>query len=168
MNWTEFRAAAPQLAAHAERLFNSAGVLFIGTIRRDGSPRISPCEFVLSGEDLYLGMMVGSLKARDLGRDPRCTIHSAVADKDATGGEFKLHGKARRVAEPEERRRYNAALREKVEWDPGEMDFPLFAIEVESAAYFIVEGDHRNVIRWRAGEPETDYRQGFEATLEPV
>lgn len=168
MNWSQFRAAAPTLAAHAERLFEGPEVLYIGTIRRDGSPRISPCEFVLHADDLYLGMMTGSLKALDLERDPRCTLHSVVADKNASAGEFKLHGRARAVTDAGERERYIEALRAHVEWDPGEVTFPLFAIQVESAAYFMAEGDHRGVIRWRAGEPERHYRQGFEATLIPV
>lgn len=44
MNWADFRLAAPDLAAAGERLFERTGVVLVGTIRRDGSPRISPVE----------------------------------------------------------------------------------------------------------------------------
>ncbi len=40
MNWKEFKSAAPELAARAEELFESTGVLLVGTVRKDGSPRI--------------------------------------------------------------------------------------------------------------------------------
>jgi hypothetical protein len=38
--------------------------------------------------------MVWSLKASDLSRDPRCALHSAVADPDSGEGELKLYGRA--------------------------------------------------------------------------
>src|SRR5215218_10885762 len=58
LNWHTFEEVAPEMAAVWKELFErTGGVMLIGTIRRDGSPRISnvdPC--ILAGE-LYLGMM---------------------------------------------------------------------------------------------------------------
>ena len=99
MNWAEFEAGAPELAqAGRQRL--TARVALIGTIRRDGSPRISPVEPVFAADRLMFGIM-RSAKNRDLTRDPRCVLHSAVTDPNGTEGEFKLYGRAVLVDDPE-------------------------------------------------------------------
>jgi hypothetical protein len=121
---------------------------------------------IFDGE-LYLGMMWQSLKALDLLRDPRISVHSAVADRMAPAGEFKLHGRVREVTDAGERRRYGAALFEKIGWNPSDSPMHLFAVDIESAGFFVTAGDHRTVIRWRAGESPGRFRQGIDATLVP-
>ena len=64
MTWAEFKQAAPGLAEKAESLFDASGIVMVGTIRKDGSPRISPVEVLITDGKLYLGMMWQSLKAR--------------------------------------------------------------------------------------------------------
>lgn len=66
----------------------------LGTLRRDGSPRISPVETYLVGDQLLVGAMSWSRKAADLRRDPRYVLHSAVTAPDAGEGELKLYGVA--------------------------------------------------------------------------
>jgi predicted pyridoxine 5'-phosphate oxidase superfamily flavin-nucleotide-binding protein len=92
--WPAFKETAPELAAKAEELFEETGVILVGTIRKDGSPRISPVEPLFVDGELLLGMMWQSLKALDLLRDPRCTVHNCITDRMAPHGEFKLHGVA--------------------------------------------------------------------------
>ncbi len=92
MKWDEFKAAAPELAEVGEKLFERVGVVLVGTIRKDGSPRISPVEPLFAGGEPYLGMMPESLKAQDLMRDGRCTVHNVIRDKNAPEGEFKVIG----------------------------------------------------------------------------
>ena len=46
VHWEEFSAEAPELASHAKKLFDKTHVVLLGTVRKDGSPRISPVEFV--------------------------------------------------------------------------------------------------------------------------
>ena len=41
-----------------------------------------------------------TLKALDLLRDPRVTVHSVVADRSGTEGEFKVYGRAEDVRDP--------------------------------------------------------------------
>jgi phage I-like protein len=66
----------------------------LGTLRADGSPRISPVEpYVVAGR-LLVGAMTWSRKASDLHRDPRYVLHSVVTGPDSGEGEFKLHGSA--------------------------------------------------------------------------
>jgi hypothetical protein len=117
-SWRAFRVAAPELGSKAEALFERSGVILLGTVRKDGSPRISPVEPLIVGHDLYLGMMWQSLKALDLLRDPRCALHSSISDRMAREGEFKLHGRVSEVRDMEERARYCAALKAKIGWRP--------------------------------------------------
>ena len=151
MTWEEFKQSAPELAALGEERFERAGLVLVGTIRKNGWPRISPVEPLIVNGKLYLGMMWQSRKALDLLRDPRCVVHSTISDRHATEGEFKLYGKAVDVQEPEERRRYSVALSEKMGWDPetpGESEYHLFAIEVESAAFAILKGEQWDRKLW--------------------
>ena len=55
-----------------ESLFEATGVVLVGTIRKDGSPRISLVEVLITGGKLYLGMMWQSLKARYWNRSLSC------------------------------------------------------------------------------------------------
>ncbi len=160
MTWQAFRNAAPELAEKAEALFERTGVVLLGTIRKDGSPRISPVEPLLIEGQLYLGMMWRSLKALDLMRDPRLTLHSSISDRMAREGEFKLHGRASEVIDLEERSRYCSALKAKIGWAPEEPRFHVFVLSgVESAALFATEENERIVKRWRAGEEISEFRQ---------
>jgi len=134
-------------------------LVLVGTIRKDGSPRISPVEPEFADGGLYLGMMWQSRKALDLLRDPRCTVTTLVHDRLAKDGEFKLHGRAVAVSDLEERALYCEALFRRIGWKPDEPRFHLFAVDVDSAASFVTEGDSRVMTRWRAGEPGRRFRQ---------
>ena len=160
MSWDEFKQAAPELAERAEQLFDKAGVVYVGTIRKDGSPRISPVEPIITDGALYLGMMWKSFKALDLLRDPRCTVMNAIQDRHASDGEFKLHGRAVDIQDLEIRRRYGDALHKKIGWKPPKgMKFPLFSVDLESAGLFDADGNARLVKRWRKGESVEEFRQ---------
>jgi Pyridoxamine 5'-phosphate oxidase len=94
VDWRELEQAAPELAELGAKRLRDLRVALLGTVRKDGSPRISPVEPYLSQGELLFGAMTWSLKARDLRRDPRCVLHSAVTDPDAGEGELKLYGRA--------------------------------------------------------------------------
>ena len=86
MRWHDFELAAPRFAGLAEERLVGPGVLLVGTIRRDGTPRISPVEPFLLDGDLLLSMLWGSRKATDLERDPRVLLHSIVTSRDGGTG----------------------------------------------------------------------------------
>ncbi|MDQ3011505.1 MAG: pyridoxamine 5'-phosphate oxidase family protein [Acidobacteriota bacterium] len=168
MNWKEFKAAAPELAEAGEKLFERVGVVLVGTLRKDGSPRISPVEQLLVGGQLYLGMMPDSLKAQDLLRDGRCTVHSLISDKTAPEGEFKLHGVAVNVQDQAERKFYCDELKKKIGFSPEGMPFHLFSIDIQSAGLFGSDGGSARLLkRWRAGGPVEAFRQGIDGGLKP-
>lgn len=93
-DWGDMEQYAPEIARLGVARLNAAGVAMLGTVRRDGSPRISPVEpYIVSGQ-LLAGAMTWSAKARDLLRDPRYVLHSAISCPDSGEGELKLHGSA--------------------------------------------------------------------------
>jgi hypothetical protein len=146
VRWLAFVEACPELGALAGERLLGPGVVLLGTIRADGSPRISPCEaFVVDG-DLMLGMMWRSRKAQDLLRDPRIVVHGAVSSREGTEGDVKLYGRVVDVPEPERRAAYADELEAKIEWRPTE-PFHLFAVDVERAGYTVF-GDEPHALAW--------------------
>jgi len=105
--WQEVVAADPDLADHVRRCFAIRKHATLATLRKDGSPRISgtEVEFDEDGE-IYLGMMSGSLKARDLRRDPRLALHCPTedapdGDPSAWLGDAKIAGAGVEILDPE-------------------------------------------------------------------
>jgi Pyridoxamine 5'-phosphate oxidase len=103
-SWNDVTAAAPDLAARAQALFDAHRHKTLATLRRDGSPRISGIEVTFKDGEMWLGMMPGSLKAHDLQRDPRLAVHSASDDPDdedpqAWPGDAKAAGRAVEVTD---------------------------------------------------------------------
>ena len=148
--WQQFAAQAPELAALGQTQFARTGLALVGTLRRDGWPRISPVEpFIVEGQ-LYLGMMWRSVKALDLLRDPRCVVHSTVSDRQGKEGEFKVYGRAIEVNDRDERRRFGDAVYAAIGFRPEEPEFHCFAIAMESVVFSqLRDGDfHRQV--WKA------------------
>lgn len=90
--WQDLELSAPEIARLGMTRLNAAGVAVLGTVRRDGSPRISPVEPYFAAGQLLVGAMVWSGKAADLSRDPRYVLHSIVTGPDSGEGELKLYG----------------------------------------------------------------------------
>ena len=81
----------------------------LGTLRADGSPRLTGLEVHFGEGELWLAMMPDSRKADDLRRDPRFSVHSAP-DVSMVDGDAKVGGRA--IAEHDEtiRGRFAATL----------------------------------------------------------
>src|SRR5207253_10232258 len=80
VTWDDFSKACPELAALGEERFRARELCMLGTLRRNGWPRISPNELDFVAGQLLLGMMWQSYKALDLLRDSRCVLHSCTSD----------------------------------------------------------------------------------------
>src|SRR5215472_18661367 len=91
-DWLDLEQGAPEIARLGMARLNAARVAMLGTLRPDGSPRISPIEPYLVSGSLLAGAMTWSGKAADLRRDPRYVLHSAVTGPDSGEGELKLRG----------------------------------------------------------------------------
>ena len=92
-SWHEVEAEAPEFAARAWALFGLDKHKTLGTLRRDGSPRISGTELELVDGDLWLGSMQNAVKALDLRRDPRYALHS-LSTEAGWKGDAKIAGRA--------------------------------------------------------------------------
>jgi hypothetical protein len=102
--WEEVESSAPEFADAVRSLFDAHRHKTLATLRSDGAPRISGIEATFKDGDLWLGMMPGSLKARDLQRDGRMALHSASVDPDDDDpsgwpGDAKVSGRAEEVAD---------------------------------------------------------------------
>ena len=154
MNWTQFAEAAPELAHLFRERLDKTGLALIGSIRKDGTPRISPLEADVFEDHLLLGMMWQSRKALDLLRDPRCLVHSVVANKDGTDGEVKLRGIAVDVTDMGLRERSAQHSFDTTGWRPEE-PYHLFWLDIEEAAFIQFSGNGDQTIKtWRGGRPE--------------
>ncbi len=155
MRWEGFEAACPEIAARARERFTKDELVLLGTIRADGSARISPCEVDFSAGRLFLGMMWQSRKALDLLRDSRVAVHSVPNDRLNPRGDVKLYGRAIEVRDPGLRQTYRDEIKRRIDWAPDEPDYHLFSLDVEQASY-IVFGEERHVLSW---DPDRGLRQ---------
>lgn len=159
MRWGELARSAPDLAATGERLLDGElGILLVGTVRRDGTPRISPVEPVFAEDELYLGMMWRSTKALDLLRDPRVTVHSTVPTRESE--RFFVDGSVRDVTDLAERSRFADAVHAKIGWRPEEPEYHLFAVDIARAVHVGFDAGGQTTTRWQAGEVHTSRRSG--------
>jgi hypothetical protein len=153
MRWSELEQRQPRLAEVGRRRLLDPGVVLVATIRRDGTPRLSPVEpFVLEGE-LWLSMMPTSTKAHDLDRDPRILVHNVIADSDDNSGEFKIRGSVRDEPAPDVQQRYADAVADALGWRPAPGRFRLFAVRIDDITvvrYDAATGD-QSVTRWPTG-----------------
>jgi Pyridoxamine 5'-phosphate oxidase len=100
-SWSEFEAAAPELAKRVRERLDAHTHKTIATIRRDGSPRISGTETNFRDGELWIGSMWQARKARDLQRDPHFALHSGSDEPSRWKGDAKLAGIAEEITDPE-------------------------------------------------------------------
>jgi len=146
VRWEEFEASEPELASLARGEFDRYGMVLVGTLRKDGSPRIScVLPYVLDGEFL-LGMMWQSRKAVDLLRDPRLVLHNPISTNQGDEVEISLRGRAVEIDDERTRRRYVESL---VEWKG--RDFHLFSVDIESVGLIRYDSGKQHVTVWPRG-----------------
>ena len=153
MRWSDFAAYQPKFAAVAHDQLIGPGVVLIGTIRRDGSARISGVEPLIMDGDVWLSMMPASTKARDLERDPRILLHSIVTSP-APQAEIMMRGTVRAETAADVHRRYATAAAADLGWRPVLGEFTLFAVDIDDITYIghDTETNAQHVARWPAGE----------------
>jgi hypothetical protein len=106
-SWSEFEAAAPELAQAVRERLDAHTHKTIATVRRDGSPRISGIEASLRDGELWIGSMWQARKAHDLQRDARFALHSGSAEPSDWKGDAKLAGIAEEITDPERVKKVN-------------------------------------------------------------
>jgi hypothetical protein len=164
MRWDDLQAQQPRLGAVAHDRLLGPGVLLVATIRRDGTPRLSPVEPLVLDGDLWLSMLLGSRKAADLHRDPRVLVHSVVTGPNGEDGEIKLRGTAVAADDHDAQQRYADAVSAVLPWSPEVGRFHLFRVDIDDVTvlrYDNATGD-QFLTRWPAGTETV--RRGTSAT----
>jgi hypothetical protein len=148
--WSVFASEAPELAAAVEAALGRFKHHVLATLRRDGAPRVSGTEVQHHGDDLTVGMMPDSVKARDLQRDGRFALHANPGDGSMEGGDAKLAGVAEEVTDADELARFAG----EVQTPPG--PFHLFRLRVADVTLTTLhpDGDRLVIRTWRAGQGE--------------
>ncbi|HET8751001.1 MAG TPA: pyridoxamine 5'-phosphate oxidase family protein [Gaiellaceae bacterium] len=146
MSWARFAAEAPELAALCRARLEEPGVALLGTLRRDGAPRIDPVEPHFAGDELVLGAMPGTAKAHALRRDPRCVLHSTIAGPDTGETDVKLSGRVTPSA---------ARVGWWAERPSEEVEVYAFQVEEAVAVEWELAASRMVVRRWTAAKGET-------------
>jgi hypothetical protein len=145
MTWRELELAAPEIAEPGKARLDETRVALLATLRRDGSPRVSPIEPFFAAGQLLFGAMAWTLKARDLERDARCTLHSAITGPNEGEPELKLYGRAIEADDD-----LRAACPTGWWTDQPHEAARVFSLSIEEAAFVIwdYEGGEMTVRRW--------------------
>jgi hypothetical protein len=151
MRWADLQDSQPRLAELGYHRLVEPGVLLVATIRKDGTPRVSPVEPIVMDGELWLSMMLGSTKARDLLRDDRILVHNIVASPDGAHGEFKVRGTAHHETSPEVHAAYAHRVASTLDWRPEPGHFHLFAVRVESVTYVRYDDGDQYLTTWPPG-----------------
>lgn len=164
MRWADFELQQPRFAALGLEKLAGPGVVLVGTIRKDGSPRISPVEPLFWKGDLWLAMGLGTMKARDLRRDSRVLVHSVVTNRDGGDGEFKVRGHAVHERDPMLNAEAAAEIDDKLGWTPEVGKFHLFRVDVEDVTFIHWDGRNNDQYLTRWPESREQVRRGTSAT----
>jgi hypothetical protein len=149
--WADLEAAAPELAESGRGLINRFRFVYIATLRRDGTPRISAVEARIGGGELAMSMIPGTLKVRDLLRDPRIAVNAPLQHPDDPNEEFKLRGRAVEVQDDRLKEAVAAAIESTSGWRPP-LDWPFFAVDIDEAAFIAWNAGVMRMSRWSPDE----------------
>jgi hypothetical protein len=143
----DFESAEPDLAVRVRAAFDAHRHKVLATLRPDGSPRVSGIEASFAGGELWLAGMPGSVKFRDLRRDPRMALHSGSDEPDSFSADGKVSGRAV-VTDAAGRARFTAAT-----GTPAGDDVELFHVELDQVVLTAVSDDRTHLVisSWRPG-----------------
>jgi Pyridoxamine 5'-phosphate oxidase len=148
MRWDDFERACPQIADLARERFIKDELVVIGTIRPDGSPRLSPNECDFTAGRLFVSMMWRSQKALDLLRDPRAAVLSVPSDRMNPGGDIKLYGRVVDERDPEVRAAFRTEIQRRIDWAPDEPNYHCFSFDVAQAGFISFGEDNSRIMAW--------------------
>jgi hypothetical protein len=152
MRWADFELQERELAALGRTMLGGPGVVLVGTIRHDGSPRISPVEPLFWESDLWLSLGWGTRKAEDLGRDARILVHSIVTGREGDAGEFKVRGHAVHEPDLEVQHAYAKVVKRELGWEPEPGRFHLVHVDIADVTFIRWDSatNDQYVSRWPA------------------
>jgi Pyridoxamine 5'-phosphate oxidase len=158
--WADLAAAAPELTTSGQVLIDRFRFVYVATLRRDGTPRISAVEARIVEGELAMSMIPGTLKARDLLRDPRLAVNAPLQNPDDPNQELKLRGRAVEVHGDGLKESVAAAIEATSGWHPP-LDWHFFSVDIDEAAFMTWNAGVMRMIRWSA-------ERGLEQVERPV
>ena len=157
VTWAEFAAAEPEMAELGQRQLRKFGLAYLGTTRKDGSPRVNPVCPVIWGGRVFVATSPSSPKRLDLLRDGRYVLHMLPGKQEE---EFWMRGVAKRMTDPETRAMVVEAATHRPDSDGGPLRIRpeewLFEYHIDEAGTTVWldfgTPDHRPLRRfWRSG-----------------
>src|SRR2546425_4308597 len=91
MQWESFSKACPEIFQVAQARFIRDQLVMVGTLRRDGWPRVSPCEIDIAAGHLCCGMMWRATKGLDPLRHPRLANPTGPPNPEGTHGDVEVY-----------------------------------------------------------------------------
>ena len=97
--WAEFAGAEPELAAFG-RARMEGRIVYQATLRLDGAPRVHPVSPWIAAGLLCVSFRDSSPKMREVDRDARYALHTALPWEDHAGdhGEFMARGRLEQIS----------------------------------------------------------------------
>ncbi|MGH3174281.1 MAG: pyridoxamine 5'-phosphate oxidase family protein [Streptosporangiaceae bacterium] len=147
--------AVPDLAERVRTILSSTQNSVLGTLRHDGSPRLSGIDCYIGDGRLCIASAPGTLKGRDLRRDPRMSLHSIPWDSrqlrpeadDPGAADAKVSGRARRLTDAVTMEAIHRSLAGEGAAEPPEA-FELFEVDIDSVAVMFPEDSRLVVDQW--------------------
>jgi len=161
-SFAEIENVEPDLADRVRAILSSTTNAVLGTIRRDGSPRLSGADPYFHDGQLRIWSMPRARKGEDLRRDPRVAVHSIPWDSrrlrdGATNvgeADAKVSGTAVLTTDAGKVSEFRAWLKSERGSAPPE-DWDLFTIDIDALTVISADGGQLVVDRWST----TDGRQ---------
>ncbi|MFF9480680.1 pyridoxamine 5'-phosphate oxidase family protein [Streptomyces sp. NPDC014733] len=146
VGWAVAEAREPGFVREVRERFGRYRHHVLGTLRADGSPRLTGLEADFRFGELWLGMLTGSRKGADLHSDPRFALHANPGPgTDLSDGDVRVSGRAVHMTDKEVIRRYAHEVR------PPE-PFLLFRAEVTEIVRVAVRDATMIIQSWRPDE----------------
>jgi hypothetical protein len=154
-SFSDVQNAEPALADRVRAILSSTTNAVLGTIRRDGSPRLSGADPYFHNGQLRLWSMPGARKGQDLRRDPRVAVHSIPWDSrrlrdgaaDVGAADAKVSGTAALTTDPAERSAFRTWLRSERGFEPPE-DWDLFTVDIDELTVVSADTGQLVIDRW--------------------
>jgi len=156
----------PDLADRVRAILSSTTNAVLGTIRRDGSPRLSGADPYFHDGQLCIWSMPRARKGQDLRRDPRVAVHSIPWDSrrlrdgaaDVGQADAKVSGTAALVSDAGALSAFRVWLRSERGVEQPE-DWDLFTIDIDALTVISVDNGQLVVERWSTAEGRQSMRR---------
>jgi len=156
----------PDLAQRVRSILTSTTNAVLGTLRRDGSPRLSGADAHFHDGQLRIWSMPDARKGQDLRRDPRVSVHSIPWDSrklrdgaaDVGAADAKVSGTAALVTDPEVVSAFRTWWQSERGAEPPE-DWDLFTIDIDTLTVVFVDDGRLVVDQWSTSDGRKTLRR---------